>query len=61
MSPEGTQDGDRTSPPLPLAVTTTVNLEKIQDSGPSKLNEVHSKGMISLSPESCIFPYTEKH
>ena len=22
--------------------------------------EVHIKGMISVSPDSCIFPYTEK-
>ena len=37
VSPEGTQDGHRTSPPLPSAVTPTVNLEKTQDSGPREL------------------------
>ena len=26
-----------------------------------RIAEGHMKGMISLSPDSCIFPYTEKH
>ena len=27
----------------------------------AQIGEVHMKGMISGSPDSCIFPYTEKH
>ena len=27
----------------------------------SQIPEVHIKGMIWVSPDSCIFPYTEKH
>ena len=23
--------------------------------------EVHSKGMLSVSPDSCVFPYIKKH
>ena len=26
----------------------------------SQIAEVHVKGMISVSPDSCIFPYIEK-
>ena len=33
--------------------------EKIRDTGPRA--EAHSQGMVSVSPDSCIFPYTEKH
>ena len=31
---------------------------KTQDTGPRA--EVHLRGMISVSPHSCIFPYIEK-
>ena len=26
-----------------------------------QIAEVHNKGMISVTPDTCIFPYTEKH
>jgi len=32
---------------------------KTQDTGP-RIAEMHLKGMISVSPDSCIFPYIEK-
>ena len=42
-----------------------VSPEEIQDvkntGYRTQIAEVHTKAMISVSPVSCIFPYTEKH
>ena len=32
---------------------------KTQDIGP--IGEVHNKGMMSVSPDSCIYPYKERY
>ena len=48
--------------PLPMVnsgETQDVNKHKIL--APSPPGEMHMKGMISMSPDSCIFPYIEKH
>ena len=39
-----------------------VSLEETQDVSeyPPQTAEVRIKGMISMGPDSCIFPYTEK-
>ena len=46
----------RLQPPLTGHPEETQD-EKAQDTGPTQRAEVQSKGMISVSPDSCIFPY----
>ena len=62
VSPEGTQGGQSachlaaTWPqPLPM-----VSPEGTQDVETQDAGEVPIKGVTSVSPDSCIFPYTEK-
>ena len=66
VSPEETQEGKNTCPlaairlqPLPI-----VSGEEVQDVKSTgfwpQIAEVHIKGMISVSPDSPIFPYSEK-
>ena len=40
--------------PLPIMNTEELNMYQ------PKIAEVHIKGMISVSPDFCIFPYIEK-
>ena len=61
VSPEGTQEGKNTChlaairlQPLPM-----VSPEETPRYWP-QIAEVHIKGMISVSPDSCIFPYIKK-
>ena len=42
-----------------LRMWKTKNKTK-QDAGP-RIAEMDTKGMISVSPDSCFFPYIEKH
>ena len=65
---EGTQDRNTMSATKlsnTAATPTIVHLEETQDEEktghwPQRAG-VHIKGMISMSPEFCIFPYIEKH
>ena len=43
----------------PAAQTKGIQGEKAQDSGP-QVAEMLIKGMISVNPDPCIFPYIEK-
>ena len=62
VSPEGTQGGQSAChlaatrlQPLPM-----VSLEGTQDVETQDAGEVPIKGVTSVCPDSCIFPYTEK-
>ena len=52
---------------LPQAATTpygeqgTKNMSNQTAGCWPQIAEMHVKGMISVSPDSCIFPYIEKH
>ena len=56
LSPEGPQDRNI----MPIIIRHCSQPHPPQPHWP-QIAEVHIKGMISVSPDSCIFPYTEKH
>ena len=45
--------------PLPKVSPEKTQDVKMEDTGSRELSEVHIKGMISVSPDSCTFPYIE--
>ena len=65
MSSKGTQKGEEYLQPSSHQAAVTPYSEPQQSSGYEKhwpqIDEVYMKGMISLSSDSCIFPYVEKH
>ena len=66
VSPEGTQEGKNSChlAAIRLQPIPTVSPEETQDLKMGlwpQIAEMHIKGMISVSPNSCIFPDTEKH
>ena len=65
MSSKGTQKGEEYLQSSNHQAAATPYNEPQQSSGYEKywpqIDEVYMKGMISLSPDSCIFPYVEKH
>ena len=66
VSPEETWNRNRTpliEPSVPVANPPTIQPDKTERDGTvywPQIAEVHIKGMISMSPECCIFPYIEK-
>ena len=65
VSPEGTQDRNRTPAIKPSATAahpakTLRRLRMGKHKILAQIAEVHIKGMTSVSPDFCIFPYTEK-
>ena len=66
VSLKGTQEGEEYLQPNSHQTAATMysehqaelRMSKIQDIGP--IAEMDMKGIISVSPDSCIFPYTEK-
>ena len=44
----------------PLPMVSPKETQDVKTHWP-QIAEVHIKGMISVSPDSCIFPYLEKH
>ena len=66
VSPEQTQEGKNTCHPaaIRLQPLPTVSQEEAQDMKSTgfwpQIAEVHIKGMISVSPDYRIFPYSEK-
>ena len=67
VSPEGTQDGDKQAAHCQalrycrhpqLCTLRGFRMEKSRRL--AQIAEVHFKGMISVSPDSCFFPYIEK-
>ena len=66
VSLKGIQEGEECLKPNSLQTAAIMysehhgelRMSKIQDIGP--IAEMHMKGTISVSPDSCIFPYTEK-
>ena len=62
----GTQEGEEYLQPTSHQTAATMysehqgelRMSKIQDIGP--IAEMHMKGIISVSPDSCISPYIEK-
>ena len=65
VSPEGTEEEKNTCHPAAISLQPlpTGSLEETQDVKTGywpQIAEVYIKGMISVSPDSCIFPYMEK-
>ena len=64
--PEGSQDGHRMPPTIQqstAAATPMVHLEETQDEKTGfwpQIEQALIKGMIAVSPDSCIFPHLEK-
>ena len=52
--------GDIRLQPLPTVSTEELGMCKNPGYWP-QIAEMHMKEMISVSPDSCIFAYTEKH
>ena len=68
LSPEGIQEGEEYLLSKSHHTAATPDSEPRGKEAPdmktghwSQTGEVCMKGMISASPGSCIFPYTEKH
>ena len=67
VSPEGTQDRNRMPTIQQSTAASTPNGDTRGDSGGERtgywphIAEVHMEGMISMSPDSCLFPYIGKH
>ena len=66
VSPEETQDGKEYPPSHSHQTEATTYGEPWENSGCEntgycpQIAEVYIKGLISVSPEFCIFPYIEK-
>ena len=64
VSPEGTQEGNReylpSSSHQTAATLDGAASERENTRYWPQIAEVHIKGMMSVSPDSCIFPYVEK-
>ena len=67
VSPKDTQEREEYLPSASHQITATSPGEPQGSSGCKntrycpQITEIHTKGMISVSPDSRIFPYTEKH
>ena len=66
VSPEGAQEGKNTCPlavirPQPLITASPEEAQVVRTGYWPQTAEVHINRMISVSPDSCIFPYIEKH
>ena len=66
VAPEGTQEGKNTCPILAIRLQPlpTVSPEELRGENKGQwpqTAEVHVKGMTSVSPDTCIFPYIVKH
>ena len=65
VTPEGAQEGKNTCPILAIRLQPLLTVRPEELRGENRAHwpqtaEVHVKGMTSVSPGSCIFPYTEK-
>ena len=67
VSPAGTQDGDKWAAHCQALshcshpqLCTLRTLRMVKSRILAQIAEVHIKGIISVSPDSCIFPYIEK-
>ena len=65
-APQGTQEGEESLP------SEAIRLQPLPTGSPEELGvkntgywpqraEMHMKGVTSVSPNPCIFPYIEKH